>query len=406
MGVHIGMVGLGQFGTHFADLFRKHPRVSRISLCDADPDRVAAYAKRDDWRDSPKFDPQRDGYDSLEAIGESDADALVLITQPWLHAPQAAQVMQAGKHVYSAVPVLSTPDGEEILDWCEQLVELRRTTGMRYMLGETTAYRPATMFCRRQFEAGAFGEINYCEGEYFHDVDGNPSLREVYQARTSGSIGREWTERRRQYAQRGLLDGPMHYPTHSISGPLFATGARARKVIACGIPNRNDDPFFQHSAFANELALFELDNGVPFRVAEFRETAGAIGPSETFRILGKAGSWVDDRWQENGRTDPGTAHKLTYRSPTPDEMRDPLPAEVLEAFGLDQVPGDDKAWGGHGGSHPYLVHEFVTSVADDREPAVHVWHACHWMAMGVRAHQSALRDGERLDVPDYGQPPA
>jgi len=52
------------------------------------------------------------------------------------------------------------------------------------------------------------------------------------------------------------------------------------------------------------------------------------------------------------------------------------------------------------------VNEFVEAVAHDRQPAINVWEAVRYMAAGVMAHQSALRDGELLDVPDWGDAPA
>ena len=61
---------------------------------------------------------------------------------------------------------------------------------------------------------------------------------------------------------------------------------------------------------------------------------------------------------------------------------------------------------GHGGSHPYLVHEFVDAVANHRQPLTNIWEAARYMAMGVTAHQSALQGGERLPVPDWGDAPA
>ena len=84
-------------------------------------------------------------------------------------------------------------------------------------------------------------------------------------------------------------------------------------------------------------------------------------------------------------------------------MRDPLPVDVLEAFRA--AHGDEGAYGGHGGSHAYLAHEFVDAIAHNRRPAIHAWEAVRYMAPGVLAHRSALRDGEVLPVPDWGDPP-
>jgi hypothetical protein len=85
-------------------------------------------------------------------------------------------------------------------------------------------------------------------------------------------------------------------------------------------------------------------------------------------------------------------------------MRDPLPDEVAQAFRAVSKTSD--FYGGHGGSHAYLAHEFVDAIAHERTPAINVWEAARYMAAGVMAHQSALRDGELLDVPDWGDAPA
>ncbi len=58
--------------------------------------------------------------------------------------------------------------------------------------------------------------------------------------------------------------------------------------------------------------------------------------------------------------------------------------------------------GGHGGSHPHLVHEFVSSVLAGRPPLVDDLTAANWTATGLAAHESALRGGERVPVPDFG----
>ncbi len=401
MGISIGLVGLGAFGRCFADLFMAHPLVDRVALCDREPERMREYAESDAWQ--AKLRPS-DIYTSLDDICRSDVDALAIITQPWLHAPQCVQGMNAGKHVYSAVPILSVPDGEEILEWCHRLVETCRRTGQSYMLGETTYFHPEAMFCRRKAAEGAFGDFVYAEGEYFHDLDSSCSLREVMARRLTGQAGAEWRERRQEYVRRGIQDGPMHYPTHSTSGPVCVMKAHAVKVTAYGFRNRNHDPHFADAAFSNETALFTMSNGATVRICEFREVAGSIASSETFRLLGTRGSFCEGRFMENGRTDPFTAKPLATTRPTVEEMRDPLPPEVVDAF--RGVKKDSDFYGGHGGSHAYLVHEFVDAVAHGRQPAVNIWEAARYMAMGIMAHQSALKDGERLSVPDWGDAPA
>ena len=382
-GISLGIVGLGSFGSDFVDLFRSHPLVSRVALCDREPDRVAHWAERESLQ--AKLD-RGACTDSLDALCAANLDAIAIFTQPWLHAPQAVQALEAGKHVYSAVPILTVPDGDEILDWCDRLVATCRRTGQLYMLGETTYYRPETMYCRRQAAAGAFGRFVYAEGEYFHDVD-DPgcSLREVGRLRLSSAAGQEWVERERTYAARGIEGGPMHYPTHSTCGPVSVMRAHMTKVSAWGQRNTTDE--FYAGRLSNETALFLMSNGATTRIAQYSEIGHA--GQETFRVFGSEGSYRDGQW-------------VNKHGPTPlalEELRDPLPPEVAEAWAREL--GADFL-GGHGGSHAYLVHEFVDAVAHVRRPAIHVWEAVRYTAPGVVAHQSALRDGERLDVPDWG----
>ena len=388
MSISLGLVGLGAFGTSFADLFHAHPAVSRVALCDREPERIQAIIDREHF--GAKFDP-KDTYDSIDAICASDLDAIVLITQPWLHAPQALQVLQSGKSVYSAVPIISVPDGDEILDWCDQLVNVCKSTGKHYMLGETTYYHADMMYCRRRAAENAFGHFVYAEGEYLHDVDSPSSnLREVRRRRLDSKAGREWLEFANKYPT-GIVMAPMHYPTHATSGPISVMNAHAAKVSAWGQRPHEPDEYHQDE-FANETALYRMSNGATMRICEHR----MIGHrnQETARIFGTNASYKDNKWID----------KASVTDLTVDEMRDPLPDEVEAAF--QSVSRTSNAYGGHGGSHAFLAHEFCDAIANNRVPAINIWEAARYMAAGVMAHKSALRDGEPLNVPDWGDAPA
>ena len=201
----------------------------------------------------------------------------------------------------------------------------------------------------------------------------------------------EWLEKLAGYRRRGVIDGPMHYPTHSTSGPICVMKAHMTKVCAVGQRDRTGDEFFAGS-LTNETALFEMSNGAAVRISEYRRI-GHTG-QETFRVFGTAGCYKDGSW-------------ITKDGSTPlavEQMRDPLPREVVEAWSRTGRSSD--FYGGHGGSHAYLVHEFVDAVARDRVPAINVWEAVRYMAAGAAAHKSALRDGEVVEVPDWGDAPS
>jgi len=71
----------------------------------------------------------------------------------------------------------------------------------------------------------------------------------------------------------------------------------------------------------------------------------------------------------------------------PNTTRPPLPPKVDA--------------GGHGGSHGYLMNEFVTAILEDRKPLVDVALALNLTVSGIVAHQSALKGGELLKIPQY-----
>ncbi len=380
MGISVGIVGVGGFGKGFVRLFHDHPQVSRVAVCDLDPKKLARVATKHGIDET---------YSALEEACRSDLDALAIFTQPWLHAPQAVEAMQAGKHVFSAVPVVMLPDGDEMLDWCDKVIETCRRTGMRYMMGETSYYRPQAMYCRRRAAEGAFGQFILAEGEYFHDF--THGLEEVMRKRWGKDFGPDKTG-----------GPPMHYPTHSIGGLLSVMKARMTRVAAVGLAVTGDDWWRKDTIygcpFADETAFFQVSNGAVARICEYRRI-GHIG-REGFQIFGADGSFIHHlgpgMWMAKGER----VARLTV-----EEMRDPLPEEVMAAYSQGKDEDDNGPFGGHGGSHAYLVHDFVTAVIEGPHTAVRAWEAARYLGAGVTAHKSAMIDGEWQNVAIWCDPP-
>ena len=59
------------------------------------------------------------------------------------------------------------------------------------------------------------------------------------------------------------------------------------------------------------------------------------------------------------------------------------------------------AGGGHHGSHPHLVHEFVMSIIEERKPWIDEVLGGNITAAGICAHESAMRNGESIEVPVF-----
>ncbi|MFW5846110.1 MAG: hypothetical protein ACOCXJ_07780, partial [Planctomycetota bacterium] len=50
--------------------------------------------------------------------------------------------------------------------------------------------------------------------------------------------------------------------------------------------------------------------------------------------------------------------------------------------------------------------DFLEAIDTDTLPPNHVWIAARYNNPGIVAHESCMKDGELLDIPDFGKPPA
>ena len=393
MAISVGIVGVGAFAQHFIPLIKAHPLVDRVVLCDLDADKLAASAAKHGIAETVP---------SLEALCSSSVDAVTLFTQNWAHGPQAIQALQAGKDVYSAVPSAIT------LDEITQLVRTVETTGRIYMIGETSYYYPAMIYCRNRCAAGDFGRIVYAEAEYYHDFD--HGLYDVMKWRG----GADW----KRYAG----SPPMFYPTHSVSAVVSVTGARVTRVSCMGYEDKHDDGLFRRgvnlwdNTFSNQTMLAHMSDGSVARFNEFRR----VGHPGTVRMS----MWGTDACFESNLAGSVWATKNRGETARLDEL---LACSGMAAAksDMDKVTADDGTHlgaskvhdvarlpreyrglpNGHAGSHQFLIHDFVTACANRTTPPNNVWQAARYLVPGLVAHESSLQRGKLLDVPDLGSAP-
>jgi predicted dehydrogenase len=393
MGIRVGFCGVGAFADCFIPLFKAHPLVDQVVLADINAEKLAAK--------SAKFE-LADTCGSLDELCDRDLDAIAVFSQNWMHGPQAEQALRAGKHVYSAVPAGVTL--EEIV----KLVKAVEETGNIYMIGETSSYSSHAVYCRQRFVEGAFGRIVYGEGEYYHDFD--HGLYDVLKWRG----GDKWR----------LYGGcpPMYYPTHSVSMIVTVTGAHATHVSCFGFVDNHEDGLFRadiniwKNTFSNETGLFRMSDGSCMRINECRRI-GHPG-AEAMSLYGTLGCYEQ---QANARV---------WVTKKRDEMVDvwdllaPVGVPALLEGDMSKVTDTQTHTGvsrvhdvarlprefigqpnGHAGSHQFLVDDFVKAVHAGVQPLNNVWHAARYVVPGLIAHESALRGGELLEVPDFGDGP-
>ena len=338
--IRVGLVGYGYSKFSAAFGFQNHPNVEVVAVSDLFPDRCAELAKVTHCNKT---------YPSLEElVKDKSIEAVMIATDPPNHPRHCIDALRHGKHVAVNVPVTygSVEEGE-------QLLEEVKKSGLKFMMFETSCFREDNYAMRQIYNSGGFGKIVYSEGEYYHY--GEKPLPSYKGWRNGGP--------------------PQWYPTHSNAYYVGVTGGTFTEVTCLGM--KSDREIYKpgnnryNNIFSSEIAMFRTSEGGMSRMARSGDTPGFY--AESGRVRGQKGSFYE-KYE-------GLEKNL------PDLNRPPLPPGVPP--------------GGHGGSHGLLMNEFVMSILQDRKPLVDIAWALNMTVPGIIAHQSAMKNGELMKVPQY-----
>lgn len=338
--IRVGIVGYGvcKFGADFG--FQNHPNVDIIAVSDLFPDRCAELARACKCSKT---------YPSLEEmVKDNSIEAVFIATDAPSHAKHVIEALRHGKHVACAVPAVFGS-----LEEADMLYEEVKSSGMKYMMFETSCFREDLYAMRQIYNEGGFGELVYSEGEYYHYME------------VPIDSYKGW--------RIGLP--PQWYPTHSNAYHIGVSGGSFTEVSCIGIKSLvghlKPDNNKYRNPFGTEIANFVTSEGGAARMAVSWDTPGDSG--ERGRIRGQKGSFY-------GKYE-GLETNL------PDLKRPPLPPDVPA--------------GGHGGSHGHLTNEFINSILLNRKPLVDIATALNMTVPGIVAHLSALKNGENMKIPQY-----
>ena len=338
--IRVGLIGYGvcKFAAAFG--FQDHPNVEVVAVSDLIPERCAELAKITRCKKT---------YPSLEELIKDDAvEAVFIATDAPSHAQHTIDALNHGKHVACAVPAVWGS-----LDDAYRVYETVKKTGLTYMMFETSMFHESLYSMRTLYQSGHLGEIVYSEGEYYH-----------YFGTPLDSFN-GW--------RVGLP--PQFYPTHSNAYHICVTGGSFTEVSCLGFTSIVDHLKPENNRYKNpfgtEVAMFRTSEGGISRMVVSWDTPG-FG-AEAGRVRGTRGSFYNS--YQGLDTD------------LPDLLRPGLPPTVDA--------------GGHGGSHGRLTDEFITAILLEREPLVNIEMALNLTVGGIVAHQSAMRNGETLKIPQF-----
>lgn len=363
--VNVAMIGLG-FGAEFIPIYQKHPDANVLAICrrnEAEMNKVGdmfGIAKRYKEYDDVLKDPEVDFVHINSPIPD--------------HAWMSLKALDAGKHVMCTVPMATT------IEECQQIVEKVKQTGLKYMMAETVVYSREFLFIKEMYEKGELGKIQYMAASHPQDMDGWP-----------------------EYWERMI---PMHYATHVVSPVLGLVNGLAEYVSCFGSGTVRDDIQKKSgNRFAVESCHIQIkDSDVAAHIWRFLyDTARQY--RESFDVYGtkKSFEWTLIEGEKHvlhtaKKPEPEIASLIDvpdYAHLLPKEIQQ-FTQSIQDADHLSFIQG-----GGHGGSHPHLVNEFVRALKDDRDPWPNAVTSANWTCVGLCAHESAKKGGEIVRLPDF-----
>lgn len=361
--LNVAIVGRG-FGKEFIPIYQNHPDTNMYAICQRSREKLNEIGGQ--YNVSKRFG------NFEELVQDPDVDAVHINSPIHLHAPQSIAALQAGKHVACTVPAATS------VEECGEIVKAANAAGKNYMMMETAIYSREFLFVRELRDCGKLGRIQFMRGSHQQEMAGWPGYWE------------------------GLP--PMHYATHAVS-PCLALVRGEAEYVSCYGSGKIEDRFAAKygSPFAVESALFKVRNQeLAFEVTRsLFETARQY--RESFDVYGDRSSF---EWTQIENERPVIhAGEEPERVTIPDYAR--LLPEPIQHFTTKGVYDEAHAHlsfiqgGGHGGSHPHLVHEFVSSIVEGRPSFPDVYQSANWTCAGICAHESARQGGRRVILPDF-----
>ena len=373
--LRVALVGLG-FGGAFAKIYKDHPNVDSLVIYDPNPETA---------KNTCSFIGGAEIASSFEEIlADPTIDAVHLVSPIPCHAEQTVRVLDSGKHCACTVPMATT------LEDLQRITDATRRSGKNYMMMETTLYTYQFFYVSEMLEKGEIGKIQFLRGSHYQAMEGWPSY---------------WD---------GLP--PMWYGTHAIAPMRALAGSRIKKVSCLGSGTMSDELTKQYgNPFPVESAHFIFENGLKaeatrslFETARmYQEGMFVYGSKASFEwgFADHDNPYVTTLYppaenSRGGRTETVIKEMPNYYTHLPKELweftvgrnYDPLNPQKSLMKG---------SGGGHHGSHPHLVHEFVMSIIEERKPYIDEVLGANITAAGLCAHISAMKDGEFIEVPEF-----
>lgn len=249
MTLRIALAGAGAFGEKHLDGLKNIDGVAVTSLVGRRLEPTQAIAA--------KYGIGHATTELADTLARDDVDAVILCTPTQMHAAQALQCLEAGKHVQVEIPLCdSLADGEKVL-------AKQQETGLVAMVGHTRRFNPSHQYLHRKFASGEAQVQQMDVQTYFF-------RRQNINAKGEA---RSWTDH--------LL---WHHAAHTVD--LFAY--QAGPIVAA---NAIEGPIHPELGIAMDMSIqLKAASGAICTLSLSFNNDGPIGTF--FRYICDTGTWI------------------------------------------------------------------------------------------------------------------
>src|SRR5271166_3959192 len=248
--IKVALAGAGAFGLKHLDAIKLIDGVEAISLVGRDLDKTKEAAKQ--------YGVGHVTIDLADSLKVPGLDAVILATPTQMHAAQAIQCLEAGKHVQVEIPLADS------LKDAEAVVAMQKKTGLVAMCGHTRRFNPSHEFVRKRILAGELHIQQMDVQTYFFRRTNMNALGEP----------RSWTDH--------LL---WHHAAHTVD--LFAYQCRAPIVKA----NALQGPIHPALGIAMDMSIqLKAEGGAICTLSLSFNNEGPLGAF--FRYIGDTATYI------------------------------------------------------------------------------------------------------------------
>lgn len=248
--VRIALAGGGAFGAKHANALKRIEGVELTAVVSSSLESGRAFAaEHGAGRAASSLD---------EVLAADDVDAVILATPTPLHGDQTRQVLEAGKHVQTEIPL-----ADSLAD-AESCLALQERAGLVAMVGHTRRFNPSHQWLHRRIDAGELHLQQLDVQTYF------------FRRKNLNALGqpRSWTDH--------LL---WHHAAHTVD--LFAYQADSPIVQA----NAIQGPIHAELGIAMDLSIqLRAENGAICTLSLSFNNDGPLG--SFFRYIGDSGTYL------------------------------------------------------------------------------------------------------------------